>query len=536
MFSASASTDPDGDPLRFYWIWVGFPPYGGSTDSLVQQGRGYPDDGVYTVTLIATDSVGASDTASTTLTVTNAPPVVTSIEPPRQQAVGIPASVRVGFSDPGYQDTHTLTIRWGDGTSDSIVADTLPWIADSIVHTYTKSGSYLVTATVRDDDGGVDSLTAPNPVFVFDAAERRTVAGYEARDLGTVGGNSALPADFNNRGQVVGSSLTADGATHAFLWDGDVMRDLGTLGYLNSEGTRINEAGLIAGAVWTGFGEDNRHSIAAIWRDGTGTILDAPGGLFVDAMNESGDILWRQPGHESGKNWLWRNGAWSDMGNWYSLKQPSNAAMNDHGQIVVRHGFRGGLWEGDSLHDIGVLSWRCAGDSLCGWSFPMDINESGQIVGTSSDTGKITRFVLWEKGEIRALALAPFAVGWTNHAYINDRGQIAASAAGEAFFWSDGNRQSLVAPGGVEVVGLNANGEVAGTFLTGTGEQHVFVWSESRGMVDLGTGPHAFSGAWAVGINDRGDVVGFAAPCEMESYGKCRYPQQVRAILWRRKT
>jgi probable HAF family extracellular repeat protein len=167
----------------------------------------------------------------------------------------------------------------------------------------------------------------------------------------------------------------------------------------------------------------------------------------------------------------------------------------------------------------------------------MDINESGQIVGTSSDTGKITRFVLWENGAIRALALAPEAPGWATHAYINDRGQIAVSAAGEAFFWSAGNRQSLVAPGGpLEATGLNENGEVAGTFLTGTGEQHVFVWSQSRGMVDLGTGPHGFTAAWAVGMNSRGDIIGYTAPCELDYYHKCGYPQQVRAILWRKTT
>jgi probable HAF family extracellular repeat protein len=37
-------------------------------------------------------------------------------------------------------------------------------------------------------------------------------------------------ADINNRGQIVGSSETADGATHPFLWERGRMIDLATMG------------------------------------------------------------------------------------------------------------------------------------------------------------------------------------------------------------------------------------------------------------------------------------------------------------------
>ena len=59
-------------------------------------------------------------------------------------------------------------------------------------------------------------------------------------------------------------------------------------------------------------------------------------------------------------------------------------------------------------------------------------------------------------------------------------------------------------------------------------------------MVDLGTGPHRFSDARAIGINDRGEVVGIAAQCNSHEYQQCflspdnyRFPRYVRAILWR---
>ena len=55
--------------------------------------------------------------------------------------------------DAGTLDSHTVTIDWGDGTP--IAAPTLP--ADgtfSLEHRYDVPGSYEVTTTASDDDGG----------------------------------------------------------------------------------------------------------------------------------------------------------------------------------------------------------------------------------------------------------------------------------------------------------------------------------------------------------------------------------------------
>jgi probable HAF family extracellular repeat protein len=40
------------------------------------------------------------------------------------------------------------------------------------------------------------------------------------RDLGTLGGAYSSAAAINDHGQIVGESLTADGAYHAALWVG----------------------------------------------------------------------------------------------------------------------------------------------------------------------------------------------------------------------------------------------------------------------------------------------------------------------------
>jgi PKD repeat protein len=62
------------------------------------------------------------------------------------------------FSDPGLQDSYSLFIDWGDGMTETQV---LPaGVVDfSAEHIYAMAGSYTVSLSISDDDGGLDSQT-----------------------------------------------------------------------------------------------------------------------------------------------------------------------------------------------------------------------------------------------------------------------------------------------------------------------------------------------------------------------------------------
>jgi PKD repeat protein len=107
------------------------------------------DDGTYEVRLrLGT----ASDKAR--VTVTNANPVIAAAPDPAAVKAGKPVRVDATFTDAGRHDTHTCVVDWTGGVTS---AGTVTGGVCTAGHTYTKAGTYQVTVTVTDDDGGAVS-------------------------------------------------------------------------------------------------------------------------------------------------------------------------------------------------------------------------------------------------------------------------------------------------------------------------------------------------------------------------------------------
>ena len=169
------------------------------------------------MTLTVTDSDGGVATDTLVVTVNNAAPVVTA-GPDATVNEGSAFASSGSFTDPG-SDAWTATVDYGDGTG----AQALALNSDktfALNHTYADNGTYTVTVTVRDDDGGTGSDTATvtvrNVAPVVDAGPDQTVTqGTAITVSGTftdVGSRDTHTASINwGDGNVEAGTVTESG-------------------------------------------------------------------------------------------------------------------------------------------------------------------------------------------------------------------------------------------------------------------------------------------------------------------------------------
>jgi probable HAF family extracellular repeat protein len=204
--------------------------------------------------------------------------------------------------------------------------------------------------------------------------------------------------DVNNVGQVVGNL----GAGNAFRWDSGVMTDLGTLGG-STTATAINDAGQVTGSSYRSTGE----RAGFLWQDDVMHDLGAPPGGFDGAsdINQSGQIvggpfylgyasLWTPTTPNGTDGSFMSLGAlppdyvgFNETVSTYSIA----AGLNDLGAVVgdsyTTHSYadpdggyyaesaRGFVWADGVMQDL----------SEWGLQHTTAINNAGQIVGNSPD-------------------------------------------------------------------------------------------------------------------------------------------------------
>ena len=316
---------------------------------------------------------------------------------------------------------------------------------------------------------------------IFQLRVTAQTPAYAITDLGTLGGKRSVARDINASAQVVGSSETSDGSTHAFLYMQGSMLDLGTFGGPTSIAHRITDSGLIAGRAQTSTGryhpflsESGGRLFDPAWFD------DRLNGTFSEALGV--------------------NAAGQAVG-YYTTSGDHMAARN-----------RVFLYQDFSAVDLGAFG----GDD----GIVTSINRHGHVVGYvgteqhADYSNQRSFFVAEGKG-----VMLPTLGGRTTVALaLNDVGQTVGhgqTSSGErhAFLYSKGILTDLgTLPGGHQsfAYGLNNNGEVVGSAEAGQGGLRAVLYRSGR-IVDLNTLLPVHSG-WVLtearAINAAGQIVG----------------------------
>lgn len=210
------------------------------------------------------------------------------------------------------------------------------------------------------------------------SAARAAGGTYTAVDLGTLGGNVSQARGINPQGQVVGSSTTAEGQTHAFLWAKGVMTDLG-LSWPFSVAFAINPRGQVV--VGTG-------DAALLWEKGVISPLSTVGSATPYDINPAGQVVGVSETitdhFHAFHAFRWDKGVMTDLGTLGGFSSQATG-INPAGQVVgesATAGYTGShafLWEKGVMIDLATLGGCC--------SFANGINPAGQVVGWSVTTG-----------------------------------------------------------------------------------------------------------------------------------------------------
>jgi probable HAF family extracellular repeat protein len=394
--------------------------------------------------------------------------------------------------------------------------------------------------------------------------------GGPASELTTNNGIGAGAKILNNSGTLTGSAdtpvpnpyfpncfgFTGDCfVTHAFKWERGVQTDLGALpGVNSSQGTGINESGLIAGVSQTGvvdpiLGIGVGHAV--VWRGGNITDLGTLGGYqsFAVSLNNAGEVVALStvdgpldPYSFLGQSihaFFWRNGTTQDVG---TLGGPdtfpglsyrlvgavvgasfTNSTPNPTTGIPTLHPF---LWRNDQLQDLGTLGGTFGEGTVA--------NSRGQIAGDSTLAGDLQDHpFLWDKGKLTDLGTLGGDNGGVHN--IGDNGDVVGfadlpgSQAHDAFLWRHGVMSDLGNLGVSSAANAgNSRSQVVGHTRIDSNPDSIraFLWEDGGPMVNLNDLVPQNSPLLlldATDINERGEVAGVGVPagCDQGDYLSC---------------
>jgi PKD repeat protein len=186
-----SSSDSDGTIASRAWTFGD-----GSTSTATNPSHTYATSGTYSVSLKVTDNGGATNTKTTSVTVSvsNALPVANFSY--------IASGLAVNFTDTSTDSDGTIASRawtFGDGSTST---------ATNPSHTYGAAGSYSVALKVTDNAGGTNTKTTSVAV---------SGSGGSSQLLGNTGFETGVATPWTISTGVLNNSSTEP--THAGSWD-----------------------------------------------------------------------------------------------------------------------------------------------------------------------------------------------------------------------------------------------------------------------------------------------------------------------------
>jgi probable HAF family extracellular repeat protein len=345
------------------------------------------------------------------------------------------------------------------------------------------------------------------------------------KDLGTLsGGNFSFATAINQRGQISGVSendridpYSGNPEFHAVLWEDDQIMDLGTLGGVSSLAATLNNRGQITGVA----------------------LNDVPDPFSMLGTTD-GTTLTQTRG------FLWQGGRMQDL---KTLGGPDTWAVfvNDRGQVAgtsytsyVIDPNTGTppvgvfLWDNGKMKDLGNLG----GDNgLLGfYNIVNGLNSGGQVVGAMVVTGdQTTHAFLWDGQKLADLGTLGGTYSYARG--INDAGEVTGLATlqgdqvNHGFLWRKGVMTDLGTLDGdpcSDALSVGSKGQVVGASQSaagGCGEwTTAFLWENPGPSVDLnslvpsGSGVHLFAGFWT---NESGEIVAGGTPPSCDNSETC---------------
>ena len=211
-FNGSMCDDPDGYIAEWRWDCGA-----GRVYTTADASTSWDRPGTYVVTLTVKDDDGATASTTFNVTVGNRPPMAVATATPAEVTRASPVS----FDGSGSSDADGSVVNWSWSFGDGVLAH-----GARVGHTYASYGTYLVTLTVRDDGGAVNStsvlVTVRNqaPTAVINATLASALTGVE---LSFDGSNSTDPENqisehiwsFGDGGSATGAAVK-----HTFVDDG----------------------------------------------------------------------------------------------------------------------------------------------------------------------------------------------------------------------------------------------------------------------------------------------------------------------------